>query len=153
MLWHGVQVEAVARLCAQHDVPHVVNHAYGVQSSALCAHVSRACRVGRVDVIIQSTDKNFLVPVGGSVVAAPQGRPPSVLRAMACKYPGRASVVAHLDLVLTLLHLGRHEWLRLLQDREALFVYLQVHWRSCFQHCRLEQAIVECVVGAAGSQS
>lgn len=26
---------------------------------------------GRVDVYVQSTDKNFMVPVGGSVVAGP----------------------------------------------------------------------------------
>jgi len=29
----------------------------------------QAQRVGRVDVFVQSTDKNFLVPVGGAVVA------------------------------------------------------------------------------------
>ena len=27
--------------------------------------------VGRVDAIVQSTDKNFLVPVGGAVVCGP----------------------------------------------------------------------------------
>ena len=30
----------------------------------------QAQRVGRVDVFVQSTDKNFMVPVGGAVVAA-----------------------------------------------------------------------------------
>jgi len=29
----------------------------------------QAQRVGRVDAFVQSTDKNFLVPVGGAVVA------------------------------------------------------------------------------------
>ena len=33
--------------------------------------VETACRVGRVDAFVQSTDKNFLVPVGGAVVCAP----------------------------------------------------------------------------------
>ncbi len=33
--------------------------------------LSAACRRGRVDAIVQSTDKNFMVPVGGAVVAAP----------------------------------------------------------------------------------
>ena len=27
--------------------------------------------VGRVDAVVQSTDKNFLVPVGGAVVCGP----------------------------------------------------------------------------------
>lgn len=33
--------------------------------SVIYIHVSRT---GRVDVVVQSTDKNFMVPVGGSVV-------------------------------------------------------------------------------------
>ena len=31
----------------------------------------RAMSVGRVDAVVQSTDKNFLVPVGGAVVCGP----------------------------------------------------------------------------------
>ncbi len=62
----------LAQLCAALDVGHVVNNAYGVQSAALCASLTAACRRGRVDAIVQSTDKNFMVPVGGAVVAAPK---------------------------------------------------------------------------------
>lgn len=32
---------------------------------------TRAMAVGRVDAVVQSTDKNFLVPVGGAVVCGP----------------------------------------------------------------------------------
>ena len=56
-----MQVEAIARLSAATEVPHVINNAYAVQSTELCAAVSRAARVGRVDAIVQSTDKNFQV--------------------------------------------------------------------------------------------
>ena len=41
--------------------------------NASCAFWSvclQANRVGRLDLFVQSTDKNFLVPVGGAVVAA-----------------------------------------------------------------------------------
>lgn len=31
----------------------------------------RAMAVGRVDAVVQSTDKNFMVPVGGAVVCGP----------------------------------------------------------------------------------
>lgn len=37
--------------------------------------VTAAWRRGRVDAVVQSTDKNFLVPVGGAVVAAGRRRP------------------------------------------------------------------------------
>jgi O-phospho-L-seryl-tRNASec:L-selenocysteinyl-tRNA synthase len=54
-------VEAVARLCSRFKVGHVVNNAYGLQCAATMKAISRAMRVGRVDAVIQSTDKNFLV--------------------------------------------------------------------------------------------
>ena len=47
----------------------MVNNAYGLQCSPTMKRLSRAMRVGKVDVVVQSTDKNFLVPVGGAVVA------------------------------------------------------------------------------------
>lgn len=115
----------MARLCAVADVPHIINNAYGVQSADICRRVTRACRVGRVDAIIQSTDKNFMVPVGGAVLAAPKGRP-LLVDTVSKAYPGRASASAHIDLAMTLLHWGRSGWQRVLAEREELFVYLQV---------------------------
>jgi hypothetical protein len=57
--------EVVARLCSKYDVGHVVNNAYGLQCAATMKLLSRAMRVGRVDAIVQSTDKNFMVNNGG----------------------------------------------------------------------------------------
>ena len=37
--------------------------------------VTSAWRKGRVDAVVQSTDKNFMVPVGGAVVAASKQDP------------------------------------------------------------------------------
>ena len=65
----------VAKMCAELDVGHVVNNAYGVQSRSLCALVTKAWRRGRVDGVVQSTDKNFLVPVGGAARRARRGTP------------------------------------------------------------------------------
>lgn len=126
-------METIARLCAAADIPHIINNAYGVQSAFLCGKVTRACRVGRVDAIIQSSDKNFMVPVGGTVVATTQ-RHSRIVQLMAQRYPGRASVSAHLDLMLTLLHLGRVGWRAALEGREALFGYLQVR-SAVFLEC------------------
>lgn len=60
--------ESVARLCNTFGVAHLINNAYGVQSRSICAEISRAWRRGRVDAVVQSTDKNFMVPVGGSMI-------------------------------------------------------------------------------------
>ena len=63
----------MAKLCQQAGIAHIINNAYGVQSAALCAQVCSAWRKGRVDAVVQSTDKNFHVPVGGAIIAARRG--------------------------------------------------------------------------------
>ena len=40
-------------------------------------------------------------------------------------YPGRASISATLDMLITLLHLGRTGWLNVLQERDESKIYLQ----------------------------
>lgn len=158
-----LQVEAVARLCAAHGIPHVVNNAYGVQSASICSRICRACRVGRVDVLVQSTDKNFLVPVGGAVAALPRAprpaaaegeQPPEyegvVFRDMAARYPGRAAAAAHVDLMITLLHLGERGWLQVLSERKQMFRYLQVR---TFSHVALRSVQAFAHAGrAAGAE-
>lgn len=110
-------VVAVAQLCAESGVPHVINHAYGLQASKLCHNVNEACRLGRVDAWVASTDKNFLVPVGGAIVASPS---PAVIDAVARSYPGRASMSPILDLFITLLQMGVGGLLGLLAERKAV---------------------------------
>lgn len=110
-------VEGIARLCAAHGVPHVINNAYGLGCATICAEISRAMRVGRVDFVVQSTDKNFMVPVGGAVVASgAEGAVGKVARA----YPGRASGAPVLDLFITLLQMGAEGWQALLDTRRRL---------------------------------
>ena len=147
------RVVELARLCAELGCGHVVNNAYGVQSSALCAAICTACRRGRVDAFVQSTDKNFMVPVGGAIVAAPK-RDASLVRSArdgrvrcgrACfagwsmvgvfscsqvsavnkAYPGRACAAPLVDLLMTLLHLGADGWRAALRAREDVFPYLR----------------------------
>ncbi|KAK9810417.1 hypothetical protein WJX72_010391 [[Myrmecia] bisecta] len=55
------RVVEVAKLCAAENVGHIVNNAYGVQSAALCKLITSAWRKGRVDAVVQSTDKNFMM--------------------------------------------------------------------------------------------
>lgn len=112
----------IAKLCSSIGVGHIINNAYGVQSAALCKLITSAWRKGRVDAVVQSTDKNFMVPVGGAVIAAGL-RTPSLIEAINRTYPGRASMSPLLDLLITLLHWGQNGWQKVLQERENLYVY------------------------------
>jgi O-phospho-L-seryl-tRNASec:L-selenocysteinyl-tRNA synthase len=113
----------LARLCSDLGCGHVVNNAYGVQSAALSAAVTAACRRGRVDCVVQSTDKNFCVPVGGAVVWSP-GKG-GLVSAINAAYPGRACMAPLLDLLMTLLHWGDSGWRAALRAREDVFPYLR----------------------------
>ena len=94
------------RMCRDLDVGHVINNAYGVQARQLCAEVTRAWRRGRVDAVVQSTDKNFMVPVGGAVVTS-GASDTSTVDAVRKSYPGRASASPVVDLLITLPLHGR----------------------------------------------
>ena len=119
----------LAKMCAELDVGHVVNNAYGVQSRSLCALVTKAWRRGRVDGVVQSTDKNFLVPVGGAVLVSP-ARDPALTDAVRKTYPGRASIAPSLDALITLLSLGAAGWRAKLDAREDAFEYMRARLRA-----------------------
>eukprot|EP01116_Phalansterium_solitarium_P007406 TRINITY_DN2005_c1_g2_i2.p1 TRINITY_DN2005_c1_g2~~TRINITY_DN2005_c1_g2_i2.p1 ORF type:complete len:613 (+),score=180.67 TRINITY_DN2005_c1_g2_i2:866-2704(+) len=112
------RVVELAQLCKQRGVCHIVNNAYGLQSSKLTHLLSEAVRLGRVDAIVQSLDKNFMVPVGGALVASPDA---SFIEQLSKFYPGRASSSAVLDVFITLLSMGATGYRRLLSERKELF--------------------------------
>ena len=118
----------VAQVCATVGVGHVINNAYGVQAQPLCQAICAACRRGRVDAVVQSTDKNLQVPVGGSIVAAPKPKDgeATLVAAINEAYPGRACMAPLLDVLMTLLYLGRSGWLAALEARSEGFNYLRV---------------------------
>lgn len=76
---------------------------------SFCSDITTAMRKGRVDAVVQSTDKNFMVPVGGSIVVGPKSNS-SLIENINKAYPGRASVSTHLDILITLLHWGIQGW-------------------------------------------
>jgi len=112
----------VAKLCKRFAVPHIVNNAYGVQSRETCALITSAMRKGRVDVFVQSADKNFMVPVGGSILASGD---PELIAKISKIYPGRASMGPIFDVFITLLSMGEPGWRDLLQQREELKTYFR----------------------------
>ena len=81
---------SVAEICHKLGIPHVVNNAYGVQSTK-CMHIIEEAgkreKNRRVDAFVQSTDKNLMVPVGGSIIA---GFDSDFVRKVAQNYPGKS---------------------------------------------------------------
>ena len=121
-------LEKVAVLAKDHGIPHLVNNAYGLQSSKCMHLIEQANRVGRLDVFVQSTDKNFMVPVGGAIVA---GFDNKLLESIGKMYPGRASATPSIDMFITLLSLGAKGLKGFLKDRKEMYTYLQQELSIC----------------------
>lgn len=111
-------VDEIAKLCQDFNVGHVINNAYGVQCPIIVKLINRAVAVGRVDAIVQSTDKNFMVPVGGAIVTSPAST--GFLKELSALYPGRASAAPIMDIFVTLLSMGEEGYKGLLDTRLKL---------------------------------
>ncbi|KAL6089497.1 hypothetical protein STEG23_001263, partial [Scotinomys teguina] len=121
------RLEELAVICANYDIPHVVNNAYGLQSSKCMHLIQQGARVGRIDAFVQSLDKNFMVPVGGAIIA---GFNDSFIQEISKMYPGRASASPSLDVLITLLSLGCNGYKKLLKERKEMFVYLSTQLKK-----------------------
>ncbi|KAI0980888.1 hypothetical protein GJ496_005028 [Pomphorhynchus laevis] len=73
-------VIVISKLCRKYEVAHLVNNAYGIQSKDIAKMIEKASRLGRIDYVVQSMDKNFMVPVGGSIVIAYNQKIPQWLK-------------------------------------------------------------------------
>jgi len=107
-------VKQIARLCSDHDIPFVINNAYGVQSQDIMKQIRSAIDAGRVDAVIQSSDKNFLAPIGGSIVVSQN---PEIIKWTADTYAGRATAAPVIQTLAALLALG-HEKYKELQKQQ-----------------------------------
>ncbi|RMX66917.1 hypothetical protein DD238_000952 [Peronospora effusa] len=116
------RVKEIAKLCLERGIAHVINNAYGVQASTCVHQIETAMRTGRVDAVVQSLDKNFLVPVGGAIVCSTSRE---VIDNVAKLYPGRASATPMLDFFITMLQMGKNEYRRLLEERKHLAAYMR----------------------------
>uniref|UniRef100_A0A8C6V3B9 O-phosphoseryl-tRNA(Sec) selenium transferase n=1 Tax=Neogobius melanostomus TaxID=47308 RepID=A0A8C6V3B9_9GOBI len=121
------RLEELATLCSKHDIPHIVNNAYGVQSSKCMHLIQQGSRVGRIDAFVQSLDKNFMVPVGGAIIA---GFDDAFIQEISKMYPGRASASPSLDVLITLLTLGASGYKRLLSERKEIYSFLAQELKS-----------------------
>ncbi|TRY59017.1 hypothetical protein DNTS_012402 [Danionella cerebrum] len=114
----NILLEELSVLCDKHNIPHIVNNAYGVQSSKCMHLIQQGARVGRIDAFVQSLDKNFMVPVGGAIIA---GFDEKFINEISKMYPGRASASPSIDVLITLLTLGANGYKKLLAERKELY--------------------------------
>ena len=118
----------LAQLAKEFGVAHVINSAYGLTCSRISSDIVAADKKGRVDCLVSSTDKNFMVPVGGSIVYAPKSQKkkddPGIISKINKFYPGRASGAPIIDLFLTYLEMGEQKYKDLLKERKENFKFL-----------------------------
>ena len=117
-------IPAVAKLSRKYSIYHVVNSAYGLQCQSViqkllkkaCAQATDRRSPYGVTCVVSSLDKNFLVPVGGSVVYGPQS---AIIKEVGKCYPGRGQGQHVVNLLVTLLEMGLEGYTMLLSDRES----------------------------------
>jgi O-phospho-L-seryl-tRNASec:L-selenocysteinyl-tRNA synthase len=115
------KIKEIAKIAAEKNVPHIINNAYGVQSREIMKLVRGAIDAGRVDAIVQSTDKNFLTPVGGAILASPSEE---FLNAVSGTYAGRATAAPIAQFLAAILSIGLegYEKLRTQQEENRRFL-------------------------------
>lgn len=116
------KVEEISKICSKYNVAHVINNAYGVQCSKIAFAINQSIKHGRVDAVVQSTDKNFMVPVGGSIIYSPNN---AMIKGISELYPGRASAAPLVDLFITYLSMGKKGYAALLKERKENLVYFK----------------------------
>jgi O-phospho-L-seryl-tRNASec:L-selenocysteinyl-tRNA synthase len=80
--------------------------------------LNQSHKIGKIDVIISSTDKNFMVPIGGSVVYSSNCK---LIDKIKKNYPGRASISPLIDLFVTILEMGKNKYKQLIKDRKEKY--------------------------------
>jgi O-phospho-L-seryl-tRNASec:L-selenocysteinyl-tRNA synthase len=103
---------------------HLINNAYGLQSASIADKILQANAVGTVDVVISSLDKNFMVPVGGSIAYCFNDN--KFIQSLTEAYPGRASSYAIVDFVITMLEMGSDHLSQILQQRKDVYEYMSI---------------------------
>lgn len=113
------------------------------------AHAEVKDEGGRLDYIVQSSDKNFLVPVGGAVVTSHSA---AAVASVAALYAGRASAAPVLDLFITALAMGRRGMRELWSERYKLLAVMMDRLRV-FAKERDEELVEEHMADGQAAQA
>ncbi|MHA2280606.1 MAG: O-phosphoseryl-tRNA(Sec) selenium transferase [Promethearchaeota archaeon] len=108
-------IKDISRLAQRKGLIHVIINAYGVQSPEWMKLIRAAIDAGRVDAIIQSTDKNFLTPIGGALIASPTKEN---IDKISQAYAGRASATPVVNFLISMLSLGISGYQKLIEEQQ-----------------------------------
>jgi len=106
------KIADIGKIAFQRDLPHIVNGAYFLtikKARNLVQECAKSKGNSRIDAVVCSTDKNFLTPVGGSIIFSASKGEDALTSKIAKNYPGRASMSPVLDLFITLLEIGKSD--------------------------------------------
>ncbi|MFX1316540.1 MAG: O-phosphoseryl-tRNA(Sec) selenium transferase [Promethearchaeota archaeon] len=109
------EIKEISKFAEENDLVHIVINAYGAQSPEWMKLIRTAIDAGRVDAVIQSTDKNFLTPVGGAIVASPNKE---IIIKVSQTYAGRASAIPIVNFLISALSLGINGYQKLIEAQQ-----------------------------------
>ncbi len=108
-------IKEISKFAQENDLIHIVINAYGVQSPEWMKLIRSAIDAGKIDAIVQSTDKNFLTPVGGAVIASPLKEN---ITKISQAYAGRASATPIVNFLISMLSIGIKGYQKLLKEQQ-----------------------------------
>lgn len=120
-------IKEISKFARQNNLVHIIINAYGVQSPEWMKLIRSSIDAGRVDAIIQSTDKNFLTPVGGAVIASPLK---DNIKKISQAYAGRASATPIVNFLISMLSLGITGYQQLIEEQQQNRKILEIKLRK-----------------------
>ncbi len=117
----------ISKICKRKNIFHLVNNAYGIYCTKIIDMLNQSEKYGKIDIIVSSTDKNFMVPVGGSLIYSSNKILISKLKK---NYPGRASMAPIRDLFITLLEMGKKNYSQLIVQRKQNYSKLKTAMKA-----------------------
>ena len=116
------EIKEISKFAKEKDLVHIIVNAYGVQSPEWMGLIRSAIDAGKVDAVIQSTDKNFLTPVGASLIASPDKEK---IKKISKTYAGRASASPVVNFLISMLSLGKKGYEKLIKDQQENRKFLE----------------------------
>lgn len=120
-------IKEISKFAKENNLVHIVINAYGVQSPEWMKLIRSAIDAGKVDAVVQSTDKNFLTPVGGSVIASPNK---DIITKISQAYAGRASAAPIVNFLISVLSLGLDGYQKLIDDQKKNRMLLEENMKE-----------------------
>jgi len=115
-------IQEISKICKKQNIFHLINNAYGIYCTKIIDMLNQSEKTGRIDIIVSSTDKNFMVPVGGSLIYSSNKE---IISKIKKNYPGRASMAPIRDLFITLLEMGKKKFCELIAQRKQNYAKLK----------------------------